>query len=56
MTEDKKRQHRLYVTFRENKDEIELYNWIVEQSRIAGVAAYFKLLAQKDKDLKEGKK
>lgn len=53
--EPKKKQRKLHVTFRENKEEIELYNFVLEQSKIGGVANYFKLLALKDKQQKEGK-
>ena len=45
----KKKQRKLFVTFRENKEEIELYNWIVEQSKVGGVANFFKILAYKEK-------
>ena len=51
----KKKQNRLYVTFRENAEEIELYNWILEKSKVGGVSNYFKLLALKDKQGQEGK-
>jgi hypothetical protein len=49
----KKKQTRLYVTFRENEEEEELYNWIIQKSKVGGVSNYFKLLALKDKQ--EGK-
>lgn len=51
----KKVQKKLYVTFRENEKEIELYNWIVEQSQVGGVANFFKILALKEKQRQEGK-
>jgi hypothetical protein len=49
----KKKQKKLYVTFRENKEEIELYNWIIEQSKVGGVANFFKLLALKEKNIRK---
>ena len=45
-----KKQKKLYVTFRENKEEVELYNWIIEKSKVGGVANFFKLLALKEKE------
>lgn len=48
-----KKQKKLYVTFRENKEEIELYNWIINQSKVGGVANFFKLLALKEKQNKK---
>jgi len=48
----KKKQKKLYVTFRENEEEIELYNWIIEQSKVGGVANFFKLLALKERNNK----
>jgi hypothetical protein len=51
----KKKQRKLHVTFRENQEEVELYNFVLEQSKVGGVANYFKLLALKDKQQKEGK-
>lgn len=52
----KKKQLRLHVTFRDNKEEIELYNFIVEQSKIGGVSNYLKQLAFNDMKEKEGNK
>lgn len=52
---NKKKQKKLYVTFRENKEETDLYEFILEESKIGGVANYFKQLAYKDKLQKEGK-
>ncbi|NFG60043.1 hypothetical protein FC778_15335 [Clostridium botulinum] len=49
----KKKQNRLYVTFRENEQEIKLYNWIVEHSQVGGVSNYFKQLALKDMQSQE---
>lgn len=53
-TTDKK-QKKLYVTFRENKEEIELYDWIIEKSKVGGVANFFKYLALQEKQRQEGK-
>ena len=52
----KKKQNRLYVTFRDNVDETELYNWILEESQVGGVANFFKLLALKEKRIREHNK
>jgi len=49
----KKKQNRLYVTFRDNAEEIELYNWIIQKTKVGGVSNYFKLLALKDKQEQE---
>lgn len=51
----KKKQNRLYVTFRDNAEEIELYNWIVQKCKVGGVSNYFKLLALKEKEDQESK-
>ena len=45
----KTKQKKLFVTFRENEEELELYNWIIEQSKVGGVANFFKILALKEK-------
>lgn len=50
----KKKQRKLHVTFRENVEEIELYNWVVAQSKVGGVANFFKLLALREKQRQEG--
>lgn len=50
-----KKQNKLYVTFRANQEEEDLYKWVLEESKIGGVANYFKQLALKDRNLKEGK-
>lgn len=52
----KKKQNRLYVTFRDNAAEKELYDWILEKSKVGGVSNYFKLLALKDKQDQGGGK
>ena len=54
----KKKQNRLYVTFRENVEEEELYKYCIEKGKIGGVSAYFKRLAYEDmkRELKEGNK
>lgn len=49
------KQKKLYVTFRENLEEIELYNWIIEESKVGGIANFFKRLALEEKRRKEGK-
>ncbi|NOW07241.1 hypothetical protein [Clostridium beijerinckii] len=51
----KKKQMKLYVTFRENEEETELYKWIVKESKVGGTSNYFKQLALKDKHEKEKK-
>lgn len=50
---EKKKQMKMYVTFRENEDERELYKWIGKESKVGGVSNYFKQLALKDKQKKE---
>lgn len=52
---EKKKQMKLYVTFRENEEETDLYKWIVKESKVGGTSNYFKQLALKDKKEKEGK-
>lgn len=49
------KQKKLFVTFRENEEESELYEWIIKEAKVGGVANYFKQLALKDKREKEGK-
>lgn len=51
----KKKQNRLYITFRDNIEEKELFDWCVDQSKVGGVANFFKLLALKEKQIREGK-
>jgi hypothetical protein len=51
--EKKKKQNWLYITFRDNAEEIELYNWIIQKTKVGGVSNYFKLLALKDKEEQE---
>lgn len=44
----RKKQNKLYVTFRDNKAEEELYKFILKKSEVGGVSNYFKQLALKD--------
>ncbi len=53
--ETKNKQKKLYVTFRLNSEEQELFEWILKESKIGGVANYFKRLALQDKRNKESK-
>jgi hypothetical protein len=50
---EKKKQMKMYVTFRENEEETELFKWIEKESKVGGVANYFKRLALRDKQRKE---
>lgn len=49
----RKKQNKLYVTFRNNTAEEELYKFILKKSEIGGVSNYFKQLALKDMEDKE---
>ena len=49
------KQKKFFVTFKETEEEIDLYNWIKEETKIGGVANYFKRLALEDRRRKEGK-
>lgn len=55
LSKNRKKQKKLYVTFRNNKEELELYNWCSEKAKIGGVANFFKLLALREKQRQEGK-
>ena len=44
----RKKQNKLYVTFRDNTAEEELYKFILKKSEVGGVSNYFKQLALKD--------
>jgi len=50
---DEKKQMKMYVTYRENDEERELFNWVTKESKVGGVSNYFKQLALKDKQKKE---
>lgn len=47
------KQRRYNVTFRDNDKEIELYNWVKEQSQIGGASNFIKLILQQHKDKRE---
>lgn len=44
------KQRRYNVTFRDNEKEVQLYDFIKEQSQIGGASNYIKLILQKEKD------
>ncbi|WFD09032.1 hypothetical protein [Tepidibacter hydrothermalis] len=45
---------RIQVSFKENVDDLRLYNYVKEKGEIIGVSAYIKLLIKKD--MEEDKK
>lgn len=47
------KQRRYNVTFRDNDKEIELYDWVKEQSQIGGASNFIKLILQQEKDKRE---
>lgn len=51
----KKKQMKLYVTFRENEEEKDLHDWCVEEGKVGGTSNFFKRLALEEKRRREGK-
>ena len=47
------KQKRFNVTFRDNEKEVELYNWVKEQSEIGGASNYIKRVLQHEKERSE---
>lgn len=43
-----KKGNRFQISFKENVQEIELMNFMLEQSKLIGISTYIKILIEKD--------
>lgn len=50
-----KKGNRFQISFKENIQEIELMNYMLEQAGIMGISTYIKMLIKKDMESKTGK-
>lgn len=50
-----KKGNRFQISFKENIQEIELMNYMLEQAEIMGISTYIKMLIKKDMESKTGK-
>ena len=50
------KQKKINVTFRKNKKEEDLYNWLKERGQIGGVSNFIKTELNKIKESEEAKK
>lgn len=50
-----KKGNRFQISFKENIQEIELMNYMLEQAEIMGISTYIKMLIKKDMESKIGK-
>ena len=47
-----KKGNRYQISFKENIQELELMNFMLEQSKIMGISTYIKMLIAKDMEIK----
>lgn len=50
-----KKGNRFQISFKENIEELELLNFMLEESKILGISTYIKTLIAEDKKKKEKK-
>ena len=52
---NKKQQRKITVSFRDNPEEDILYNWVLEQSKVIGMANAIKQILYKSMNEEKGK-
>lgn len=52
-TNKKYTQNKIHLTFKNNNDEEELYNWLIQKGQIGGIANYIKIEMNKIKEKEE---
>lgn len=50
-----KKGNRYQISFKENLQELELMNFMLEQAELIGISSYIKMLIKKDMQEKENK-
>lgn len=51
-----KKGNRFQISFKENIEELELLNFMLEESKLLGISTYVKILISEDKKKKEKNK
>lgn len=51
----KKQSLRIQISFKEKLDDLEIYNWVEENSKIIGVSAFIKSVLKKAMDQEKDK-
>ena len=55
MSSQSKKGNRFQISFKENVQEIEIMNFMIEQSELIGISTYIKMLIKNDMNKKKEK-